>query len=372
MSRIVYLSRATIPSYEANALQIMKMCAGMAALGHEVELVALTGEVRADPFAFFGVAETFNLHRLGPQEAGNGKAQLVHMARLLARLPKPDLVYARDRALAAMWPGNESITFEAHLLPQGMRRAVEHFLWHRPTLHRWIVISENLGAAYRSRFSRGHHRIVCAPTAVENAPSPDFVLSSLERKLPPRRQGALRFGFFGNAHPGKGAGWVAELARQIPQHDFIASVGMGQQQESLRSTAARSQNFFLLPPQTPAMAQPFCAAMDVLLAPYGTHVFSKGGNDITPWMSPMKISQYLSAGRPIIASDLPAFANVLTQNENALLVAPEDLGQWKSAIQKTEVSAHRKRLTQNARNAVMQRPDWTERAAHVLGHEKAP
>ena len=42
------------------------------------------------------------------------------------------------------------------------------------------------------------------------------------------------------------------------------------------------------------------------------------------YTSPLKLFEYLSLGRPIVASDLPAIREVLTDNETALLVPPGD------------------------------------------------
>ena len=42
------------------------------------------------------------------------------------------------------------------------------------------------------------------------------------------------------------------------------------------------------------------------------------------YTSPLKLFEYLAAGRPIVASRLPALAEVLEDGINALLVAPED------------------------------------------------
>jgi len=42
------------------------------------------------------------------------------------------------------------------------------------------------------------------------------------------------------------------------------------------------------------------------------------------YTSPLKLFEYMAAGRPIVASDLPAIREVLTDGENACLVAPGD------------------------------------------------
>jgi glycosyltransferase involved in cell wall biosynthesis len=59
-------------------------------------------------------------------------------------------------------------------------------------------------------------------------------------------------------------------------------------------------------------------------------VRSAFGNAFT---SPLKMFEYMAAGRPIVASDLPALREVLRDGENALLVPPEDPQALAAAIQ---------------------------------------
>ncbi len=42
------------------------------------------------------------------------------------------------------------------------------------------------------------------------------------------------------------------------------------------------------------------------------------------YTSPLKLFEYLAAGRPIVASDLPALVEILRDRENAWLVPPDD------------------------------------------------
>src|SRR5262249_13241169 len=44
------------------------------------------------------------------------------------------------------------------------------------------------------------------------------------------------------------------------------------------------------------------------------------------YTSPLKLFEYMAAGRPIVASDLPSLREVLTGGRNAVLVPPDDPG----------------------------------------------
>ena len=47
--------------------------------------------------------------------------------------------------------------------------------------------------------------------------------------------------------------------------------------------------------------------------------------------SPLKLFEYMAAGRPIVASDLPALREVLSPDENAVLVTPGSAPAWPPA-----------------------------------------
>lgn len=65
---------------------------------------------------------------------------------------------------------------------------------------------------------------------------------------------------------------------------------------------------------------------DIVLLPYQQNIATAHS------MSPIKLFEALAAGRPIIASDLPAIREIINDGENGLLVSPGDIPGWLSAI----------------------------------------
>jgi glycosyltransferase involved in cell wall biosynthesis len=77
-----------------------------------------------------------------------------------------------------------------------------------------------------------------------------------------------------------------------------------------------------------------------VLAPYQKAVMIHGNKgDIATWMSPLKIFEYMSHGKAIVASDLPVLREILADGHNALLVPPDDIERWKGALQRLEQDA---------------------------------
>jgi len=90
--------------------------------------------------------------------------------------------------------------------------------------------------------------------------------------------------------------------------------------------------------------------------------------------SPLKLFEYMAAGVPILATDLPSVREVLRHGENAWLVPPDDPKALSTGIQHLlENPDLAERLARQAREDVRQYT-WKRRAAtilqHVFGHQK--
>ena len=57
-----------------------------------------------------------------------------------------------------------------------------------------------------------------------------------------------------------------------------------------------------------------------------------GGGGTAEYCSPLKMIEYLSAGRSIIASNLPSIAEIMVDESNCLLVEPESVDEWCAAV----------------------------------------
>ena len=68
--------------------------------------------------------------------------------------------------------------------------------------------------------------------------------------------------------------------------------------------------------------------------PYNSRILTGSGEDITKWTSPLKLYEYLAAGRPIVASDVIPMRSVLTHEDNALLTQPDNADSLRAAIQR--------------------------------------
>ena len=110
----------------------------------------------------------------------------------------------------------------------------------------------------------------------------------------------------------------------------------------------------------------------ILLMPYQNKVFGRGTNlELTNYMSPMKMFDYLASGRIIIASDLSVYSHILKNNFNAFLVKTNNIKMWNKTLRLIYFSSIKKyiKININARKTV-EKYTWIKRAHKIIKFDK--
>ncbi len=112
----------------------------------------------------------------------------------------------------------------------------------------------------------------------------------------------------------------------------------------------------LVPPRS---VPELLARADILALPNPASAIS------TLYTSPLKLFEYLAAGRPIVASDLPSMREVLRNDVNGLLVTPGDPDALASALRRLIGDpALRERLARTASDSAAEYT-WDRRAERL-------
>jgi glycosyltransferase involved in cell wall biosynthesis len=67
--------------------------------------------------------------------------------------------------------------------------------------------------------------------------------------------------------------------------------------------------------------------------PYSRSISASSGQDIAEVINPMKMFEYMAAGRAIVCADLNVIREVLN-NGTAVFCEPDDVGKWKVEIER--------------------------------------
>lgn len=164
---------------------------------------------------------------------------------------------------------------------------------------------------------------------------------------------------------------ILPLSKKMRHIDFHVVGGSQVQLNFWKSQLKKDQqNLIFHGFQSPKDSQKFINQFDVLLAPYLQKVFvknAKRSNNLSKWMSPLKIFEYMAVGKPIIASDLPVIREILTHNETAILCDPDSLEDWEISLMKLiEFPEFSKKLGNQARVVLESEFTWDIRSKKIL------
>jgi glycosyltransferase involved in cell wall biosynthesis len=169
----------------------------------------------------------------------------------------------------------------------------------------------------------------------------------------------------GHLYAGRGAELFLGLAKSLPQAHFVWVGGRPDDIKNWKQKATSGNITFtgFVPNQTLPLYQ---AAADILLMPYSRSIMGSSGTaDSANVASPMKMFEYMAAGRAIISADLPVIREVLNE-KNAAFCEPDDISAWKSTVE-TLLNDESKRaaLGEQAKQDV-QGYTWLARAKRIL------
>jgi glycosyltransferase involved in cell wall biosynthesis len=365
--KIAYFTQSVIPSADADSVQSMNMCYALAEIGHQVTLYAPDREPEMVPesewFEYYGLDPLFQIRKSPFRLVGQRSYWYAVQAVRTALREQPDLVFSRS-ALEASFSALVGVPtlFEAHT-PVGGQVVSRLFglACRRRSLCRIVAISESLVRHFAAKIPDGACRVVLGRDAAR------IVDEVNDIPVLNTRSGCLNIGYTGALFPDKGPDLVMTLADKFDDVCFHVAGGSSGEIEYWKGQCSHSNVFFygrLKPSAMPGFLQ----QMDIVVAPYKSGApVRKGYHSIVEWMSPMKLFEYMAAGRAIICSDLSVLREFMRDGENALLCPPGDFPAWESAVRALLADETlRGRLGRQARQEVAEKYTWKRRAVQVL------
>lgn len=369
--RIAYVHDQILPTDDTGVEQLINTIAGFVRHGVDGTLFIPRPLGGCSPDVeqlrqFYDVDDLFTLRfcrSLYPSWRVSEKAAHALRAALDPQLQRHDLVYTRNipfflTAVAAglpviyetyrPWPTQYKLLaplFRTAMRAKSFLGAVLHSAYCRDEYLRAGIDGERLVAVHNGydpqRFS--------PPLAVDEA--------RLKIDLHDDR---IAVGYAGRLLSGKGMTIVLEMARRRPDVLFLLIGSSGP--DKVEAEAREIENVRVFPWQSYRDLPRYLFAADILLIPPTLLALRKARNTVLP----MKLFQYLAAGRAILAPRAPDTAELLTDCYNALLVDPDDLGSACAGLDALVESVGLRDQLRNGALATARGLTWDARSAMIL------
>jgi glycosyltransferase involved in cell wall biosynthesis len=218
---------------------------------------------------------------------------------------------------------------------------------HRRGIIRWLFPISRAAAGVLLDAGAVPERVRVCPSGVriacfENLPPFD-----------PERLSAPRIVYLGRLSRDRGLDIFERLAGQrIGEITLV-----GEQDDAVRACDGLNVVPFVPHREVPA----WWGRSDVVLLPYQKNLPHADS------ISPIKLFEAMAAGRPIVASDLPAIREIVGHERTALLVEPDDVEGWIAAVRRLRNDPDLAcRLAWAAREKAREY-SWEKRAEHIAG-----
>jgi glycosyltransferase involved in cell wall biosynthesis len=100
--------------------------------------------------------------------------------------------------------------------------------------------------------------------------------------------------------------------------------------------------------------------------PYSRSIMGSSGTaDSASVASPMKMFEYMAAGRAIVTADLPVIREVLNE-KNAVFCEPDDVGKWKVEIEALLADEPRRAALGKQTQGDVKDYTWLARAEKIM------
>ena len=331
--RIATIAPSSVPSNTAHSIQVMKVCSALAR-GKGGVALWIPGEKSTswnEVSTYYGIDTEFDIRWIRSRQTMR-RLDFTVSALHAAKTWGADLIYTWmvQAAVAGLWMGYP-VVLELHDRPTGRFGP----LWLRTFAgqtgqKRILFITSALRRVVDEEFNIRFpdYQMKIAPNGCDlehHLANPSAKDARAELGL----RDQLTAVYSGHFYSGRGTDILLALARAFPQVQFIWVGGRPDHVSLLRNQLAeqRVDNVVLTGFVENQNLPMYQAAADILLMPYGRNIAGSGGGNSADICSPMKMFDYLAAGRAILSSDLPVIHEVLNSS-NSMFCPPDDPDAW--------------------------------------------
>ena len=141
--------------------------------------------------------------------------------------------------------------------------------------------------------------------------------------------------YTGSLFKGKGIELILKIAKKMKEFNFYVYGDISTTSDLIINECIKQKNLKLLGHVSYSQIPKILKSHKIILMPYSDKVFGNHKHaNLSNYMSPLKLFDYLAAGRVIIASKNRSYLHILKNNNNSILCSSLKPDQWISSINK--------------------------------------
>jgi len=363
---LLYIAKSKIPSRHANSVQVVNMICAFAPLvqrldaylpgGFAKRLYLWTGNL----FANYGLSIPDNVRVHFVSQSGQG-----FEINVLRKIPSTfgGKIFTRSAPVAwKLAEQNAPVLFESHVFSRDAKQvSMPHFIQAMNASYAAGVvgISQEISDSYLVAGLQ-QNRLITAADGVDPTFFSRAIPGGLGHIFGQRIYDRPTLVYTGSLSPEKGAAFLAEAATRMGHVNFVIIGGNAKESAAL-AERRKCANLFMHPNVPHKEIPSILQDADMLIMPYMPE------GDLIPYMSPLKLFEYLATGKPILSSDLTVLRPFMIDDENCLLFSPGSLDSLCVQVNRLLAMTPEKkeRLRYNQLRSAMHHT-WTNRAKTIL------
>ena len=332
--KICYLSNSAMPSKNASAIQIIKMCEAFSELKNDVILISTNSyENEENIFKYYNVRSKFNFVRMKKFKSfplGFNYYLFSLLSILKSFNFKPDIYVTRNFFtcfLLVLFRKNTII--ELHHGIDMESRIVKFLVKYSKFLNskkiiKLLAITKNVKNYYSNNFNINKKKFLVAPSG--SSISKNFYYKKVNK--------SFKIGYFGSLYKSRGFDLIVKLAQidRINKYFIYGDIRNLKNKHFLKSIKNLHINNHIPYREIPNTIE----KMDLLIMPYTSSITVSGDvGDITKFTSPLKLFDYLSSGKLILCSNFDVLKEVVKDKQNVIFIKNyKNIFAWKNVIGK--------------------------------------
>tara|TARA_B100002019_G_scaffold286284_1_gene296529 strand:+ start:2935 stop:4053 length:1119 start_codon:yes stop_codon:yes gene_type:complete len=363
--KIFYISDFSLPNMSAYTIHVLKMCDAFSESYYDVSLLLphirkgyKLKKIQTD----YLLKNSFKILGFFESKIKRGLPALLlfsyKLFSLLKKYKKPHLIISRS-IIPALFLSifGKKLVLEIHTEMKGVTKFLFSILryFHFFNRIKFILINKNLNKKLKLR---NRDFIVL-----------DDCVDCRDFKHNKKKMNSCVY--TGSFVKGKGIETIISIASKLPEVNFILYGNIKTLSENLYKNIVKQKNIILndfIPYNRITKILP---KNKILLMPYEKKVGVLINNlDVSDYISPLKLFDYLASGSIIIASRKKAYSHILKHNFNCFLTQSNNIQEWVKTVEKVlSIPPYTQRIQKNSIQTAL-KYSWLKRVEKIIKFKK--